>query len=108
MLLTLNSLHWENYNQAIVQSQKQVFDKFEIPITYTKANVRHDEWMDYICKNVEADVYFFVDADCVILNREIFDASLDYVLRNNTFLERHKLPTIYIRTRTFSQRRPSL
>ncbi len=86
MLLTLNSLHWENYNQAIVQSQKQVFDKFEIPITYTKANVRHDEWMDYICKNVEADVYFFVDADCVILNREIFDASLEYVLRITPFL----------------------
>jgi hypothetical protein len=86
MLLTLNSLHWENYNQAIVKSQKQVFDKFEIPITYSKGNVRHDAWMDYICRTVEADVYFFVDADCVILNREIFDASLEYVLRNNTFL----------------------
>lgn len=86
MQISVHSLHWNNYNQEIVDAHKKVFDKFEIPINYTKATVRHGLWMDYICKNTDADVFVFFDADCIPLNRKIFDDSIKYAVENNTFV----------------------
>jgi hypothetical protein len=86
MRVSVHSLHWDNYNQEIVEAQQKVFQKFDIPVNYTKATVRHGMWMDYICRNIDADVFVFFDADCVILNREIFDNSIQYALENISFV----------------------
>lgn len=86
MKISINSLHWDNYNQEIVEAQKKVFEKFEIPVNYTKATVRHGQWMDYICRTIDADIFVFFDADCMILNRQIFDNSIRYALENDSFV----------------------
>ena len=86
MKITAHSLHWQNVDPRVVDAQKKVFDRFELPINYTKANYPHGAWMDQICRGLDSDVFIFFDADCVPLDREIVDESVAYAIENNTFV----------------------
>jgi hypothetical protein len=86
MKITAHSLHWQNVDPRVVDAQKKVFDRFELPINYTKANYPHGAWMDQICRGLDSDVFIFFDADCVPLDREIVDESVAYAVENNTFV----------------------
>lgn len=82
----IHSLHWDNVDSRLVSGQKKVFDKFGLSINYTKGNYPHGAWMDHICQHSEADVFIFFDADCIPLNRKVIDESIEYVLRNDSFV----------------------
>jgi hypothetical protein len=86
MKAEIHSLHWNNVDQRLVQAQKTVLDKFGLSINYTKGNYPHGAWMDHVCRNSDADVLVFFDADCVPLDREIVDESIAYAIKNDSFV----------------------
>jgi len=86
MKISINSLYWDNISPKIYDSHRMVMSKFDIPIKYNCSNISHGFWMDLIMKNVVADIYVFFDIDCVPITREAYDASLDYVIKHNTFI----------------------
>ena len=86
MKITAHTLHWDNIDPRILQSHKKVMDKFELPVSYTTANVPHGHWMNHICTNLDSDVFVFFDADCVPLDRAIVNESINYATANNSFI----------------------
>jgi hypothetical protein len=86
MQLSINTLCYTNNSSEMLEYHKKVYDKFEIPVNYTIANVRHGHFMDHVMRNVDADIFLFIDSDCVILDRSILDDCLEYVIENDSFI----------------------
>jgi hypothetical protein len=86
MKTEFHSLYWDNIDHRIVDAQSKVFHKFKIPIMYTKGNHPHGTWMNAICRNSDADILVYFDADCVPLDREIVYESIEYAAKNNSFV----------------------
>lgn len=80
MKISINTLCWDNVNPIILDMQKKVMNRFEIPIEYTLNNIHHGAWIDQILNTKDADVYVFFDSDCIPLSREAFDESLNYCI----------------------------
>jgi hypothetical protein len=86
MKVSIHCLYWSTVNPSVFENHKMVLDKFELPAFYTKKNIPHGMWMNNVCNNFDSDVFVFFDIDCVPLERKIFDDSLEYVIKHNTFL----------------------
>jgi len=86
MKITAHTLHWDNVDPRIIQSHKSVMNKFELPVSYTAANVPHGHWMNHICTNLDSDVFVFFDADCVPLDKAIVHESINYAAANDSFI----------------------
>lgn len=86
MRVSIHILSWKTVDPRIIKNQKLVLSKFDLPGFYTEENLSHGKWMNHICNNFNSDVFAFFDVDCVPLDRKIFDDSLDYVIKHNTFL----------------------
>jgi len=86
MKIAINSLHWDNLDPRISEGHKRVYRYFDIPVSYTFANIPHGRWMDLVCERSNADIYVFCDADCIPLRREIFDEGIDYCLKVGSFI----------------------
>lgn len=86
MKITTNTFYCDNYNDIIIKNHKLVMEKFDIDINYHKITTRHGMFMDHICRNIDADVFVFFDPDCVPLTRSIYEDSLKYIIKYNTFL----------------------
>lgn len=86
MKISINTLHWDNVDSRIILSHKKVMKSLAIPVNYNCSNIRHGVWMDIIFENTIADIYVFFDIDCVPINRDAYDESLQYVIDNNTFI----------------------
>lgn len=86
MQVSIHTLAYPGNNQEMVEHHRKVYNKFEIPVNYTIAQVRHGHFMDYTIQNTDADIFLFIDSDCVILDRSIIDECLDYVITNDSFI----------------------
>ena len=86
MKISVNTLYWDNIDPRIVESNKKVMKKFDIPINYNRSDIDHGMWMDIVMQNVIADIYVFFDIDCVPITRDAYDYSLKYVISRNTFI----------------------
>lgn len=84
--VAINSLYYNNLDPRIVESSRSVMRKFDIAVNYVETDMVHGEFLDMVCNTLDADVYVFFDADCVPLNREIFDDCFNYVVRNDSFV----------------------
>lgn len=84
--VAINSLYYKNLDPRIVEASRSVMKKFDIRVNYVETDMVHGEFLDMVCNTLDADVYVFFDADCVPLNRTIFDDCLDYVLKNDSFV----------------------
>lgn len=80
------SLYGSNINPRMVDASAKVLKKFDIPITYVKADMVHGEFINQVCNSLDADIYFFIDVDCVPTCRSIYDETLNYVIKHNTFI----------------------
>jgi hypothetical protein len=86
MKFEINSLYWDN-GKHLVKSHTQVMNHFDLPINYYNLNgVHHGLWMNYVLENSTSDIVGFIENDCVPLNREIVDYSIDYVSKSGTFI----------------------
>ena len=80
------SLFWDN-SSYLVESQKKVMDHFKIPITYHHINgMDHGTWIDLVMQNTSCDIVGIIDIDCVPLNREVVDKSIQYVKDNKSLI----------------------
>ena len=72
------SLHWDNVDPAIVAAQKAVFDHFGISIYQHRIDgINHGEWIDWVMTRTEsADVFLFIDVDCIPLSKDKLAAGL--------------------------------
>lgn len=73
------SLLWTNTNPKILESHKKVMSGFDIPVNYTIQNIQHGDWVNYIMSTQNVDVFLFVDVDCLILDRSVFDETIEYI-----------------------------
>ena len=72
MNITINTLFWDNLDPRMIESHKAVYDHFGLPVAYTNQNIHHGTWMDNICKETDADLIMFCDADCIPLTKDAF------------------------------------
>lgn len=80
------SLYWDN-GQYLVENQKKVMDHFGIPVQYHHCNgLDHGTWIDLVMKNSTCDIVGIIDIDCIPLNREIVDYSINYAAQNRSFI----------------------
>ena len=86
MKIAVNSLHWDNLDPRMTAGHKKVYEHFGIPVAYTHQNFDHGEWMTHICKNVAADIFVFVDADCVPICDKVFQEGIDYCVKTGGFV----------------------
>ena len=86
MNISIHTLSFTNSNPDLINYHKKIYDKFEIPVNYTIANVRHGHFMDHMIRTIDSDVFLFIDSDCVILDRSIIDDCLEYVSKNDSFI----------------------
>ena len=86
MKISIHSLYWDN-GKTIQQINKKVTDHFKLNVEYHNMNgVPHGLWMNAVLDQIDSDVFGFFDADCVPTNREVVDKSIDYVVKNDTFI----------------------
>jgi len=57
-------------------SHERVMDHFGVSTNYTQKRMNHGMWMNEMFQEDDADILFFVDCDCIPLNREIIDTSI--------------------------------
>jgi hypothetical protein len=86
MKVSYHTLYWDNVDDRIIQSHKNVFKHFGIDIQYSNMNVNQGIWMTGVCRNTISDVYVFFEIDCVPLNRKVIDDSIKYALDNKSFV----------------------
>ena len=86
MKITINSLLWDNLDPRMIESHKAVYDHFGIPIAYTNQNIHHGTWMDNICRETDADLIMFCDADCIPLTKDAFTEAVQYCATTGGFV----------------------
>ena len=86
MKITINTLLWDNLDPRMVESHKAVYDHFGIPVSYTNQNIHHGTWMDNICRQTDADLIMFCDADCIPLTKDAFIEALQYCSTTGGFV----------------------
>lgn len=82
----LHSLHWDNFDPAMLSAHKSVIERFGIPLQYTERNVHHDRWLDEVAKSSTADVFGFIEPDLVPLRAGLVEEAIAYVREHQTFL----------------------
>jgi hypothetical protein len=78
MKVSIHCLRWTNNNPRVIENHKKVYDHFDLPVTYTEANINHGDWINAVLERVDSDVFVFVDSDCVPLNREAVTDAIEY------------------------------
>ena len=79
MNIGVYSLCWKNINPKLIELHKKVMSKFDIEIKYTHQNIDHGEWVNYILNTEKSDIFLFVDVDCLLLSRGVFEESIKYI-----------------------------
>jgi hypothetical protein len=74
------SFYAENLNPVIVELQKKVFEKLDIPLEQVKFNGSHGSAIkNYLDTNDDWDVMTMFDVDCIPLNKKAITDILDKV-----------------------------
>jgi len=68
--LSIFSLYWDNIDDRIVDQQKKVMDKMQLPIQQHRIHLyEHGSWMEWVMRK-SRDLILFVDIDCIVLDRK--------------------------------------
>lgn len=78
MKISFNTLYWDNTDPELITCHKKVMSHFDINVNYTNKNINHGVWMDHVLTNTDADIFVFIDSDCVPLNKEAIDEAIQY------------------------------
>jgi hypothetical protein len=81
MKLSINTLCWTNSNPILKEYHSKVLSKFCYDVEYTHENIPHGMWMNKILNSKKADVYLFLDVDCVPMYPWVIQDTLEYVER---------------------------
>lgn len=86
MNVEINTLYWDN-GAYLIESHKKVTEHLKIPVNYHNVDgANHGLWMDYVLENSKSDIIGFLDNDCVPLNMEIVNSSIEYVTKYRSFI----------------------
>ena len=75
---TLKAYSYANYNisEDIVNYQKRVFNKLQLPIEQIISNTTHGEFLSEIAKKGDSKYIILFDVDCIPLTSNIYDIIL--------------------------------
>jgi len=76
--VSINTLYWDNTDQNVIDYHKKVMKYFDLDVHYTQQNINHGLWIDSILTKGDADVFVFMDSDCIPLKREAIDEAIQY------------------------------
>lgn len=78
MKVSVNTLYWDNTDHNVIECHKKVMTHFDLDVNYTQQNINHGLWIDHVMNNIDADVFVFLDSDCIPLKREAIDEAIQY------------------------------
>ncbi|HCY38078.1 MAG: hypothetical protein DKM50_09225 [Candidatus Margulisiibacteriota bacterium] len=82
-----SSYSFENIQLTEVPAyQKQVFNKFGFTLNQFHGDMRHPDFMDYIMRAIDADIFIFFDIDCIPLRKDAIDYLLSRFLQKEGIL----------------------
>lgn len=67
------SYQYLNLDKRVSESQKKVFDKFNIKLNQFQGDDRHSYFMNHIIDNYDCDFYIYFDIDCIPLKKGIIE-----------------------------------
>jgi hypothetical protein len=77
------SLYKVGLNEEVIQAQKKVFDKFEIPIQQISFEGYHDKGIeDYLNNNKDYDIVTIFDVDCIPIKYSFLSKILNNVVNS--------------------------
>lgn len=82
MNIEFHCLSWTNNNPKLQENHKKVFSHFNIPMNYTVENIHHGKWMNEILNTRNPDVFVFFDIDCVLMNMDVINESIELCQKN--------------------------
>ena len=66
----------DNLNIKFKNNHSKVMNYFGIKMNYDNRIIHHGIWIDQIMNESKSDIIFFMDCDCVPMNKEIIDFSI--------------------------------
>lgn len=87
MKVSIHSLYWNN-GIRLYESNKKVSDFFGLNVNYHNLDgIRHGNWMNAVLEQCDTEeVVGFFDIDCVPTNKTIVEKSIQYVIKNDSFI----------------------
>lgn len=82
----IHCLSWTNQDSRLLEYHKQVCAHLKLPVNYTVKNQPHGLWMDNIVNKSDSNVVGFLDSDCIPTNRKVVLDSIQYALKNKSFV----------------------
>lgn len=80
------TLAWDNIDRRIVAAQRAVFDKLGVAIyQHIIHGFEHGDWLDWVINQYNADVFIFIDIDCIPLNRAIIQRAANAAAAGRLF-----------------------
>lgn len=76
MKVSYHCLASSNLNENFRKNHSKVMNHFGIDMNYDTRILHHGIWMDQVMESSKSDIVFFMDCDCIPLNREIIDLSV--------------------------------
>lgn len=86
MKIEINTLHWDNVDQNMLQAHKKVMQHFGLPVNYHNVNINHGAWMNQVVGESSSDVIVVIEPDCIPLSRNKVLECISYVNKHNTFI----------------------
>lgn len=63
--------------KEVLEYQKKVFDKLELPLTQINGDMDHGEFLEHILKTEKEEFVLFFDADCIPLTANFYTLVLE-------------------------------
>lgn len=75
-----------NISKDILSLQKQVFNKFNLPVTQIVKDSRHGDFLNDIITNSNAKYIIVFDVDCIPLTSKLYDIIIDEIKNENSII----------------------
>lgn len=76
----------ENVSKEIIQLQKLVFEKYNLPLVQIVDNIPHGDFLNEQIKNSDTDYIIFFDIDCIPLTSKLYDIILNEIKHKNSII----------------------
>jgi hypothetical protein len=89
--VTAFSCYYNNIPKNIVESQKKIFDKFNMHINQEKTN-HHASFLNSIMKNSDLDICVICDIDAIPLKNGIYEYIVEQISDDNSIIGPEQAP----------------
>jgi hypothetical protein len=80
------SYSYTNLPNIVLQKQKEVFDKFNLPLTQIISDIQHGAFLEQILKTTNKNYIIFFDVDCIPLTKDLYDIILNEITTEKSII----------------------